>query len=114
LYIYFGVAALIGLLTGSILHFSSTMLISLLDLRPSPVEIGRAVASVCATREKAKLGDAWQTLKFTQGNRGKSRLGEALGKEYVEFLDKDREKRRELQGLLSQTILEEDDSDDRS
>jgi len=111
LYIYFGVAAIIGLLTGSILHFSSNIIISILDLHSKPQESGRTAASVRAAREK-KLEEAWQTVTPAGGNQGRARLGEALKKEYAEYLDKDGGKKREGQGLLSLTILEEDDSED--
>jgi len=109
LYIYFGVAALIGVLTGSVLHFSSAMLISVLDLKVKPKETGRTAASVRAAREQKKLKEAWQTAAPLRSNQARPMLDDGLKKEYTEFLDKDRGKRREGQGLLSQTILEEDD-----
>jgi hypothetical protein len=46
-------------------------------------------------------------------NRGKTRLNNVVEREYKEFFDKDRGRRREWHGLLPQTILEEeDDSED--
>jgi hypothetical protein len=108
LYVYLGVAALIGLLTGSILHFSSTMLIRLLGLQPSPAYTSRTAAYIRAAREKRKLEDAWHVPPPTGHPRGRKRLEDPL-KEYSEYLDKDRGKRRDGRGLLSQTILEEDD-----
>lgn len=108
-YIYFGVAALIGLITGSILHFSSTMLITIFDLRPSAEEKGRTAASVREAREKKNQQDAWQSSSSRKYSDNLIRLEEMARKDYSDFLDKDWGKRREGQGLLSQTILEEDD-----
>jgi hypothetical protein len=106
LYIYLGVAAVIGLVTGSILHLSSTVLISLFDLTPAPEEEGRSAASVRAEREKRKLEDAWQS----SSSRGEARLraDPAMEKRYAEWLEKDVGRRME-DGVLRQTILEEDD-----
>lgn len=111
LYIYLGVAAVIGLVTGSILHLSSTVLISLFDLTPVPEEIGRSAASVRAEREKKRLEDAWQS----SSSRAEARLraDPAVEKRYAEWLEKGIGKRREDE-LLRQIILEEDDdSEDR-
>ena len=108
LYIFLGVAAVIGLITGSILYLSSTVLISTFNLTPVPEETGRSAASVRTAREKRKLEDAWQS----SSSRGESRLkaDPAMEKRYVEWLEKDVGKRRE-DGLLGSTILEEDDSE---
>lgn len=111
LYIYLGVAAIIGLVTGSILHLSSTVLISLFNLTPTPEETGRSAASVRAAREQKKLEDAWQS----SSSMGEARLraDPLVEKKYAEWLEKDVGKRREGDGLLGQTILEEeDDSED--
>jgi len=108
LYIYLGVAAVIGLVTGSILHLSSTVLVSLFNLTSTPEEKGRSAASVRAAREQRKLEEVWQNSSF-KGDQ--TRLGGgSLGKDYAEWLEKDSGKRRE-DDLFKQTILEEDDSD---
>jgi hypothetical protein len=101
LYIYLGVAAVIGLLTGSILHMSSSLLVSIFNLTPTPEETGRAAASVRAARETKKLEQAWQssTTKIQGGNWKDDSSTE---KKFSEWLETD-------QGLLRQTILEEDD-----
>jgi hypothetical protein len=99
LYIYLGVAAVIGLLTGSILHISSSLLVSIFNLTPTPEETGRSAASVRAAREKKQLEQAWQSSR-TKTERWKEEP--STEKKFSEWLETD-------QGLLSQTILEEDD-----
>jgi hypothetical protein len=102
------VAALIGLLTGSLLHFSSSMMTKALNLQVSPEQSGRTAASVRAAREKKRLEDAWQASTPIRSNQARARVEDA-SKDYSEYIEKDRGKRKEGQGLLSQTILEEDD-----
>jgi hypothetical protein len=101
LYIYLGVAAVIGLLTGSILHMSSSILVSVFNLTSTPEETGRSAASVRAAREKKKLEQAWQS-STTKTERGKWKEEPSTEKKFSEWLETD-------QGLLRQTILEEDD-----
>jgi hypothetical protein len=108
LYIYLGVAALIGLLTGSILHMSSSILVSIFNLTPTPEETGRSAASVRAAREKKKLEQAWQSSTI-KSERGGWKVEPSTEKKYTEWLETDHSQRREDQGLLGQTILEEDD-----
>ena len=100
-------AAIIGLLTGSFLHFSSSMLTKALNLKASPEQSGRTAASVPATREKKRLEDAWQASTPIRSNQARTRVD--TSKDYSEYIEKDRGKRKEGQGLLSQIILEEDD-----
>jgi hypothetical protein len=111
LYIYFGVAALIGLITGSILHFSSSVLNKILNLQTPPGAKGRTAASVRAAREKKKVEDAWQAPTAVGIVRGRLVI-DGSSKRYPEYVEKDRGKRSPGQGLLSQTILEEDDDSD--
>ena len=93
---------MIGLLTGSILHISSSILVSVFNLTPAPEETGRSAASVRAAREKKKkLEQAWQS-STTRTERGKLKEDPSMEKKFSEWLETD-------QGLLSQTILEEDD-----
>jgi hypothetical protein len=42
--------------------------------------------------------------------QGRARLDDGLSRDYAGFLERDRE-RRDTAGLVSQTILEEDDDD---
>lgn len=84
------------------------MLIKLLGLHPLPAYTSRTAASVRAAREKRKIEDAWHIPAPPGHLRGRNWLEDPL-KEYSEYLDKDRAKRIDGHGLLSQTILEEDD-----
>lgn len=108
LYIYLGVAAVIGLITGSLLHLSSVVLVSVLNLTPIPEEIGRSAASVRSAREQKKLEEVWQSSK-AQADQARWRSDTSTERKYAEWLEKDIGKRREEQGVLGQTILEEDD-----
>lgn len=111
LYIYLGVAAVIGLVTGSILYLSSTVLVSLFDLTPTPEEKGRTAASVRAAREKKKLEQVWQDsqVKDEDGNW----RNDISTEKYAEWLEKNATQRGDHHGLLGLTILEEeDDSED--
>jgi hypothetical protein len=110
LYIYLGVAAVIGLVTGSVLHLSSTVLVSLFDLTTTPEEKGRTAASVRAAREK-KLEQVWQDsqVKDEDGNW----KNDISMEKYAEWLEKNATQRGDDHGLLGLTILEEeDDSED--
>lgn len=116
-------AAVVGLLSGSILHVLARALVAFLDLRrpSSPPRRGRAAAAPArAPRdggddddddddESKPSDDAWQALASVDGGGGggrrEARLSRALDREYGEFL----RRRREWHGLLSQTIVEEDD-----
>jgi len=112
LYIYLGVAAVVGLITGSILHLSSTILITLFNLTPVPEEEGQSSTSMRAVQEQKKLEEAWQSSSSKGVQRGFG-ADTSLGKTYAEWRDKNAGKRREDQRLFKQTILEEeDDSDD--
>lgn len=64
-----------------------------------------------AARENKKLEDAWQSFS----SRGDARIkaSSPVDSKYAEWLENDVRKRREGDGLLGQTILEEeDDSED--
>ncbi|KUJ20208.1 uncharacterized protein LY89DRAFT_682982 [Mollisia scopiformis] len=101
-YIYLGVAAVIGLFTGTVLYLSSSMLESLFNLTPSPDDNGRTAASVRATREKEKLEQVWQSSIIKEED------GISMEK-YAEWVERNTTQRSDDHGLLSQTILEEDD-----
>lgn len=104
-------AAVIGLVTGSILHFSSSVLVSLLDLTPVPEDKGRSAASVRTAREQSHFEKAWQSSSFTAG-QGRLGVDMSLEKDYAGWVEKDSEKRQEGHTLLKQTILEEEDDSD--
>jgi len=62
---------------------------------------------VRAAREQKKLEEAWQNSEF----RGHARpsVDASTERKYAEWLEKDVGKRLDNQGLLGQTIIEEDD-----
>jgi hypothetical protein len=99
------VAAVFGLLSGSILHVLARALVSFLDLRLSPLRPRRASAPAHTPCDEERPDDTWQAPTTVDGNRRETRLSRALDREYGEFL----KRRREWHGLLSQTIVEEDD-----
>lgn len=117
LYIFFGVAALIGVITGTFLHFSSSMLTIVFNLHSSPEDQipVRTAASVRATREKRKLESAWESSGGAAwSSEGKETHADEMKMEYAEFLEQDRGKRKGGKGLLAQTILEEDDDSEEN
>jgi hypothetical protein len=107
LYIYLSVAAIVGLATGALLHFSSSLLVTLFNLSPAPEseDKGRTAASVRAAREQKVLEAAWKTstTKQTSGTGSDS-----LEERYSQWLEMDAGRHR-TKGVAGQTILEEDD-----
>ncbi|RDL35115.1 Uncharacterized protein BP5553_07046 [Venustampulla echinocandica] len=105
LYIYLGVAAIIGLITGSILYLSSSILVMVFDLNSAPADRNQSAASIRATKEQKELEGAWKSSLSKSGpDRWRSKP--------TEWQDLDRGKRRDDTGLLGQTIIEEDDDSD--
>jgi hypothetical protein len=87
------------------------MLTQALNLQASPEHSGRTAASVRAAREKKRLEDAWKASTPFRSGHERARV-EETSKGHSEYIEKDRGKWKEGQGLLSQTILEEDDDSD--
>ncbi|KAI9646968.1 hypothetical protein NHQ30_004969 [Ciborinia camelliae] len=104
LIIFLGSAVLIGLITGSILHISSSVLASLFNLTSSPAETGRSVASIRTAQEQKKRGSKPDPLRW--------KVDPSVERRYPEWLEKDRGRKKEEHGLLAQTIIEEDDDSD--
>jgi hypothetical protein len=105
-----GVAAIIGFTTGSILHLSSTIIASLFNLNTNPKEAGLKAASLRASQENKRLETAWARSTINSGDPGFR--NKAMAEGYPKWPGSDMGHRKEDQGLLAQTILEEDDSDD--
>ena len=80
---------------------------SLFNLTPVPEEAGRSAASVRAARERTKLEHAWQSsaIKSEQVKWG----SDISLERYTDWVGKDAFQRREDQGVIGQTIIEEDD-----
>ena len=111
LYIFFGIAALIGLFAGTLLHYCSAFLISLgpASMRgpDPPLRTAASVRKARKNQEQERLVSP-RKLLTTQGPFSYEELKpKDLLKDYADWLDKDKGRRRE--GLLAQTILEEDD-----
>lgn len=87
------------------------MLITILGLRPTPVEHGRTAASVREARRKKLEEPASGPSPAAIAQHNAARV-EFLKEEYADFLAKGRATSREGPGLMSQTILEEDDDSD--
>ncbi|KAI9826879.1 MAG: hypothetical protein M1832_005818 [Thelocarpon impressellum] len=117
LYVYLGVAVLVGLASGTLLHLSSGTLVAALDLRARPGEdeaprstysssIDARRARRAAVRAKRQQAGDLPSPGSPEGLRHGG-LDVGLKREYADWLDKDRGRKRE--GLLGQTILEEED-----
>ncbi|KAF4615578.1 hypothetical protein G7Y89_g15296 [Cudoniella acicularis] len=107
LYIYIGAAAIVGLITGSIIHLSSSVLISIFNLTPAPEDRGRTAASVRAARDQKKLEGAWEASLSKEGGE-RWRGDHAILKKPAAWSDTALRTRGD-KGLLGQTIIEEDD-----
>ena len=84
------------------------MLISVLDLHSRPDD-KPAFASL--TRRSKSRGVNYSPDSLGSPDSSRPRIDVSLKREYADWLDKDRARKRE--GLVSQTILEEeDDSED--
>lgn len=106
IYIYLGVAALIGLITGSILHLSSAILVSMLSLDSQHEE--KRSSSSLQSAEQANFEESWRNSR-PKGHRDSLIPDDSLEKRYAEWLEKSRGKNKEDQSLFGQTILEEED-----
>ncbi|KAI9700441.1 MAG: hypothetical protein M1836_002456 [Candelina mexicana] len=104
LYIFFGVAAVIGILTGSVLHLSSSFLVTALNLESVPAEHEPLPLSIAAARRKKRAERSEVPMaKLKQ----RPTIDTSLIRDYTVWLEKDRGRRKN--GLLSTTILEEED-----
>jgi hypothetical protein len=102
-YIFLGVAAVIGVITGSVLHLSSTVMMAAMNLQSTnSIEAEGKISQSKADGKRSRRIRKSQSLSENGLND--------LNKDYREWLDKDRGVKGK--GLVSQTILEEDDSSD--
>ena len=105
LYIFFGVACLIGVVTGAALHYSSGFVSSVLKLDQAPAQPGRTLARYRAEKQKKQAAKVRMTMPLIGAP---SKIDGALKEEYSDWLRHG--KGQGQKGLLSTTILEEDDS----
>ena len=109
LYIFFGVAALVGILTGTSLHYASGFIASVLKI-DSRAEEGQAksLAEYRAERQE-KLENEARSLALPQVALTQPKPGGAMKDEYGDRLKQDKGQQRK-KGIIPSTILEEDDS----
>lgn len=112
LYIFFGVAALVGIVAGLILHLSSNFIIQLLHLDKIQEEEqteGYTAATYRAARQKKKQEEKLQKAAQRRLLATHPAVvdGASLKREYADWLEQDHGRRKD--GLLSTTILEEED-----
>ncbi|MCJ1247203.1 hypothetical protein MMC30_004417 [Trapelia coarctata] len=106
LYIYFGVAVLVGILLGAIIHHTTRFLINVLGIDKASEERGRTLAAYKAKKTERQAKKAKQSLP--QIGLKPMRLDGAIKDEYAEWLKRD--KSPGTKGPLFTTILEEEDS----
>ncbi|MCJ1481847.1 hypothetical protein MMC06_002006 [Schaereria dolodes] len=105
LYIYFGVAVIIGALAGALLHYISGFFITAFNFNAGTEERGRTLASYRALQKEKLARKARLTVS---GDQSSHKAGGMLRDDYSEWSKHD--KGLGVKGLLSTTILEEDDS----
>ena len=109
LYIFFGTAALVGIVTGMSLHYVSGFIISLLNLDNSPEEQrGRTLASLHA-EERERWDAKDPIIKPRQEGEGPHRDNLRLKEDYK---DRNSVTQDQRSGNRFNTILEEEDSSD--
>lgn len=110
LYIYVGVALLVGVATGATLHYASAFLTGLMNLESQPEEEprGRTVASYRARRTD-KLQQQKTRPPMIPPIVTSPKIEGAFKDEFAKLRERDTQPRR---SLLTSTILEEDDSSD--
>jgi hypothetical protein len=111
LYIFFGVAVLIGVLTGTSLHYVSGFMLSLLDLKSQPEEQrGRTLASFRRDKQR-RMEDPLTTFEPRVGGLPMNDI--TPNDEYVERDWSNQGRVKGRNGLIPpNTILEEDSTED--
>ncbi|KFZ16093.1 hypothetical protein V501_02408 [Pseudogymnoascus sp. VKM F-4519 (FW-2642)] len=112
-YIYFGVASIVGLLAGGVVYSISSVLVSILGLKPTPTQKTPRTIQGSQGRQQQESsrrlrGTAVPKDRLTTGYEETPFYGEPLTRENVGYLDKGRKPR----GLSSQIIPEEDSGSD--
>ncbi|KAH8821694.1 hypothetical protein F5884DRAFT_768739 [Xylogone sp. PMI_703] len=107
IYIYLGVAAVIGLLAGFLLHITSSILTSLFNLNSPSKKTQRTTDSMNVPRKQKNLENSWSGVGDST-YQDTMRIDDSVQNKYVDWLEKDTRRHRD-QGLLTQIILEEED-----
>jgi len=103
------VAAIVGILTGSILYIVSGTVVELLGLDSPPFALTEKPLSATRRvwRKKQRMGRPMTTATSRSKISTGLPIEESMKREYAEWLDKD--KNRKVSTLVSETILEEED-----
>lgn len=110
LYIFFGIAALVGIVTGTSLHYVSEFITSILNLDASP-EAQRVRTLTSYRAEKRERRDAKDPImKLRQKDKGLQKNDLKLREDYVDWKLSKQDRGRG--GSTFNTILEEEDSSD--
>ena len=109
LYIFFGVAVLVGVITGTCIHYAYSFISSLLDLMGQPEEQrGRTLASY-RRQQQQKAEDP---LVKVEARGGGLPTGDVTPKEEYRDWEWSKQSRGKKRDGLINTILEEDSTDD--
>ncbi|MCJ1361522.1 hypothetical protein MMC16_000622 [Acarospora aff. strigata] len=108
LYIIFGVATVVGAVTGLILHLSSSLVLTTLNLDAVDKEHGQTIASYRAEKRKKQRQGVNQALPRLGPHRTRDR---SLQGQYTDWLEMDGGQGGK--GLQSTTILEENDDSEQ-
>lgn len=99
-----GSAVIIGLISGSLLRVSSSILASLFKLTTGPEDTRRSVAPIRAAREHEKRDSTPDVSKW--------KVDPPVEKRYSGWLENDGGRKKDEHGLSAQIIIEEDDDSD--
>lgn len=109
LYIFFGVAVLVGVITGTSLHYVYSFISSLLDLEGQPEERrGRTLAS----HRREQQPKAEDPLIKIETRGGELPMSDVTPKEEYRDWEWSKQSRGKKRNGLINTILEEDSTDD--
>lgn len=108
LYIFFGVAVLVGVITGTCLHYVYSFISSLLEMMGQPEEQrGRTLASY-RRQQQQKAEDP---LVKVEARGGRLPMGDVTPKEEYRDWEWSKQSRGKKRDGLINTILEEDSTD---
>ena len=110
LYIFFGIAALVGMVTGTGLHYVLGFIISMLNLQASPEQQRGATLASCRAEKQVKQGAKDTIVKVVQNDEGFQGDKFMLRDDLVKWNTSKQDGGRG--GNRFSTILEEEDSSD--
>lgn len=110
LYIFFGVAVLVGVLTGTSLHYASGFLITILKLESQATEQRERTLATYRAEKLEKLEEAEPLLKLQSEKESETNIDVTLRRELADWTWGKQQQDRRKRGLIPTTILEEEDS----